>query len=145
MLKKSERKKVFRAQLSLKSDDLAKLKPGVYSQKIIVKANRSSKKGSKPYRIQRWSYLQVGKSGIRPLTMEQYSAITDPSIIDVDHFGREATVNVGLSEKLEITLDKTKGTAAIPLGRMGGLQQETPLKYKQEKKLREEENERYEN
>lgn len=121
---RSDRDDTLSARLSLKSDELAKLKPGIYAQKAIVTVDRQDAPSLRPMRIQRWQYFIVKDYGVYPISMARYSALTDPSQMMIGHDGREEPVHIGRAEKLEVSLEKTERSEAIPLGRQSGLRQE---------------------
>lgn len=120
----TERDDTLSLQLSLKTDELPGLKPGVYAQKLVVRVKRQDAPSSKPLRLQRWQYFVVKDSNVHPISMERYSALTDPSAIDTDPDGREISVHLGRGETLSMSLENTKASEAIPVGRQSGLRQE---------------------
>ena len=120
----TDRDDTLSLRLSLKADELADLKPGVYAQKVVVSTERQDLPSSKPLRLQRWQYFVVKDSRVYSISMERYSALTDPSAIDIGPDDREIPVHVGRAETLPMSLEKTKGSEAIPVGRQSGLRQE---------------------
>lgn len=116
--------RLLEAQLPLRFDGIRGLEPGLYAQKIIVEGRWSESEAQRPLHIERWSHFEVAEDGVRPLTLEEYSALTDRVGFDLDAAGNRAATQGGHAREEDVELPKTESLRAIPLGHVGGLTEE---------------------
>lgn len=107
------------------------LEPGAYALKYMIQGQRTDVPGARPLRLQRWIYFLV-EDEVRPLTLEQYSAIVDPVSAGLDADGTRTLIQTGRDFAEDVDLSKTERAKAVPLGRMGGLVQEERYQEKRE-------------
>lgn len=116
-----EAARVLVAPLPLRIEAMRALEPGAYAQRIVVEGDPVGRPDARPVHIEQWVHFLVERGTIRRLSLEEYSAIADPSEIVVAPDGREMTVQPGVAERAEVPLPQTNRRAAVPLGQSGGL------------------------
>jgi hypothetical protein len=111
--------------LPLRFPGIERLQPGVYAEKIVMEGRWAPGRGGvHPLRVERWIYFRVDRGRVERLSIEEYSAIADPPDVARDAGGGAALIHRGGDTKTDVPLDKTRGTPAAPLGRLGGVPEE---------------------
>lgn len=112
--------------LMLRFKGIEDLAPDAYAQKITAEGQWALPGKNKPLHVERWFYFVVKKGEVTRIDAEEYGKITDPSEYGVGPDGQKIPINSGGGVKGKVPLQRTKSTPAVPLGRLGGIREESP-------------------
>ena len=90
-------------------------KTGAFAQKIVVEGHWLAQPSGPALQVQRWFYFKVVNGEARPVSLEEYSALTDPPEAAVDSSGKPGLVYRGTDVKADRPLPQTKGSPDQPV------------------------------
>jgi hypothetical protein len=108
------------ASIDLRNKAVEDLPPGYYAQKLTLQGKYKDSSSSRPLIVQQWFHFQKETTGLKKLSLEEYSRSTDANIEAIDANGVKTNIHGGADIKGDTAIDKTKSSKALPLGRLGG-------------------------
>lgn len=101
---------------------LKEMKDGYYAVSYMASASWINDPSSKRIEAQMWGRYEVRDGQIRPLSLQEYSDLTDPVQRVVDAAGKEEMIYAGRFGLEKTPVDQTKKTNAMPINIESGVE-----------------------
>lgn len=122
---RNKREPQMRADLPLDSDFLKKTRyKGTLAQKIAIEGAWLGQEGAKPLYLHRWFYFTWKGERLMPISMEEYTRLTDPPEHERTGDAKTRSVFRGRDLKAQVPLPETKTSPALPAG--GAVEERLP-------------------
>lgn len=90
------------------TDGMAAFEPGAYAQKIIVQGVwRPQGEEASLLSVERWTYFEVSEERSRPLTLKEYSSLTESLELLPDEQGERMPMFRGSGVESDLSLEET--------------------------------------